>query len=292
MFCHSEGVGEPGKEAIDYMFPLCFAVSPTEDETKSAVFKYQNRESIKGKFAKFQRKVCSKLLKSEVDINEFWLFVITLFSPGDCIPPPPTDFTKVFAAITRHGLWSYFHFSPLAEIIHEFCASDPEMETLIQQYEKDLKSYTLVTTIEDCIEPMLDSDADQELDADTDPPPAKRAKYDSRYLCPMEWKTDFVEHSLTYVTDVWKMFSAHYLVPKSPPTALLDRVRSGCVTITWLVPSGLIPQLVKTAKVDTDFFQKHRILKVTVGDQCVYEEETSKDSTSVSNNKSYYISMG
>ena len=239
--------------------------------SRSAVFACQNREAIKGKFANFQRKACNKLFKNGVDINQFWLFVTALFPPGDCIPPPPTDFTKVFVAITRHGLWSYFHYSPLARIIREFCANDPEKETLIQQYQKDLKSYKLVTNIEDCIESVLD--------ANTDPPPAK---YDSRYVCRMEWKTDFLDHSLEYLTDVWEMFSSHYLVPDSPPTALLDRVRSGCVTITWLVPSGLIPQLLKTAKVDTDFFQKHRILKVTVGDHCIYEEQMSGDSTSVS----------
>ena len=59
---------------------------------------------------------------------------------------------------------------------------------------------------------------------------------------------------------------------------MLDHVRTGCVSVTWLVPSGLIPQLKKTVKVDTAFFQKHRILKVIVGDQCVYEEKmTDKD---------------
>jgi len=72
-------------------------------------------------------------------------------------------------------------------------------------------------------------------------------------------------------------------MPDSPPTALLDRISKGCVSIKWLFPSDLIPQLKKIVEVDTDFFRKHHILKVTVGDQCVYEEEVSKDSTSVSN---------
>ena len=89
----------------------------------------------------------------------------------------------------------------------------------------------------------------------------------------------FVNHSLQYLAEVWEMFSSHYLLPDSPPTTLLDRVRKGCVSITWLVPSKLIRQLVKIAKIDTHFFQKHRILKVTVEDQCVYNENAS---TSVS----------
>jgi len=45
----------------------------------------------------------------------------------------------------------------------------------------------------------------------------------------------------------------------------------GCLSVTWLVPSGLIPQLIKQAKLDTEFFQQNNILKVTVGDECVYD---------------------
>jgi len=78
------------------------------------------------------------------------------------------------------------------------------------------------------------------------------------------------------------MFSIQYLGPDSPPTALLDRVWNGCVLVTWLVPSYLIPQLIKRVKIDTEFFQKHRILKVTVRGEIVYEEEVVKEATEVS----------
>ena len=238
--------------------------------SRSAVFVYRNLFAIKGKFANFQKKACSKLYKNGVDIKQFWVFVINLFSPGECIPSPPTDFTEVFGAITRHGLWDYFHYFPLAQIIREFCASDPDRETLIEQYEKDLRAYRAIASIEDYIEFNLD------LDICTVPPPAKRAKYDHRYYRRMKWKTDFVDHSLKHLDDVWKVFSTQYLVPDCPPTRLLERICKGCVCIEWLVPSGLIPQLIKRAKINTDFFRKHRILKVTVGDQCIYEDVTSK----------------
>ena len=95
----------------------------------------------------------------------------------------------------------------------------------------------------------------------------------------MEWKTEFVDHSLQYFIDVWKRFSSNYILPDVSPTALLDCVHIGCLSITWLVPSDLVPQLIKSAEINTEFFYKHHILKVTVGDRCVYEEERS---TSVS----------
>ena len=205
-----------------------------------------------------------------INIAEFVLFVVALFPPGDCIPPSPTNLSKVFEAITRNGLWDYFHYSPLVRIVKKFGHGDPEMETWIKYYKKDLKAYTIVASIEDYIESDLDTCTDQSQE--------DRAKYDPRYNCPVEWKTDFVDHSLQHLMNVWEMFSDRYLVPDSPPTALLDRVRKGCVSIMWLIPSYLIPQLVERVKIDTAFFQKFRILKVTVRGKAVYEETTDVSS--------------
>ena len=108
------------------------------------------------------------------------------------------------------------------------------------------------------------------------------AKNNPESNCPVEWKTDFVDNSLQHLLDVWEMFSVQYLVPDSPPTALLDRVCTGCLSVTWLVPSHLIPQFVKRAKVNTTFFQRHRILKVTVSGEIIYEEEVTMKSIEVS----------
>ena len=234
--------------------------------SKSVVFARENLEAITARFADLQTRVCVRLEEIGVDIGQFRLFVTNQFPPGYFIPAPPTTLKEVFEAITHHELWDYFHYSPLVRIVRRFGSDDPKMEAWVEKYKKDLKSYQLVATIEDYIAPELNTCAD--------PPPAKKAKYDRRYVCPVEWKTDFIDHSLKYLAEVWELFSIHYLVPKSPPTALLDRIHIGCVSITWLVPSGLIPRLINRAKIDTTFFQEHRIIKVTVGDQCVYETET------------------
>ena len=235
----------------------------THELSKATIFAHENRQAITAKFAAFQTKVCNKLFKNGVNMKDFRLFVTNQFPPGDCIPRSPTSLTEVFEAITHHRLWDYFHYSPLVRIVQTFGANDPEMEGWVQTYKQDLKAYQLVTTLEDYIEADLSV---------TDTPPAKRARYDPRYYTPVEWKTKFVDHSLQYLTDVWELFSSHYLVPDTPPTALLDRVRRGCFTVTWLVPSGLIPQLIKRVQLDTEFFQQYRILKVTVSNECIYKE--------------------
>ena len=222
---------------------------------------------IKSKFAEFQTKVCEKLLENNVNIRQFRLFAKSHFSPGDCIPPPPASLIDIFEAITYHGLWDYLHYSPLVHIVKTFGANDPEMKDWVQTYEKDLKAYSIVTTVEDYIETDLNV---------ADPSLANIAKYDTDCYCPVEWKTSFVDPSLKHLMEVWKLFSCRYLVPDSPPTAILDRIYKGCFLVTWLVPSHLIPPLIKRIKNDTEFFQQHCILKVTVGEECVYEEATEK----------------
>ena len=97
------------------------------------------------------------------------------------------------------------------------------MESWVQYYMKDLKSFCLVTEVEEFIDADLITD---------DLPPAKRAKYDGRYYTLVEWKTEFTNHSLQYLTEVWEEFSCHYLIPDSPPTALLDRVCRDCFSVT------------------------------------------------------------
>ena len=243
------------------------------------VFARENHQAILDKFADFQTKVCNKLVKNGVDTQEVRLFITNQFPPGDCIPPHPATLTEIFQAITHHRLWDYFHYSPLVRIAERFGADDPDIKGWVQNYKKDLKAYKLVKTVEDYVEVDLDFPPSKRAKHDpetVDLPPANCAKYNPRYNCPVEWKTNFMAHSLQYLTDVWELFSSHYLVPDSPPTALLNRVRKGCFLITWLVPTDLIPKLIKRARNDTDFFQQHRILKVTVGDECIYEQDAEE----------------
>ena len=293
-----------------------------KESSNSACFKHENQAAIKAKFADFQTKVCEKLIKNGVNTELVRLFVENQFPPGDCIPPPPADLIEIFRAITHHGLWSYWHYSPLEKIVRRFGDNDSEMESWVETYKKDLKSFCLVTNVEDIIADLdfaalppqmkakyryvtevneanpdvtkVEDLIDADLDFATLPPqkkvkvneadpdvalPEERAKNDLHYFCPMEWKTKFMDHSLQYLSEVWEAFSYRYLVPKSPPTALLNCIREGCFSVTWLVPSYLIPALTKRAKNDIDFFQQNHIQRVTVGEECVYEELAEENTT-------------
>jgi len=125
------------------------ADSHQEELGTAAAFTFENRLLIHAKFAVFLMNVCDKMLKNGVDIKKFRLFVVALFPPGDCIPSLPTNLSKIFEAITHHGLWDSLNYSPLVRIVKEFGAGDPQMEAWVKNYEKDLRSYTLLTRIED-----------------------------------------------------------------------------------------------------------------------------------------------
>ena len=248
-----------------------YAATSTQELSKD--FACENQQNITAKFAAFQTKVCDKLFEKGVSIERFRMFVKNQFPPGDFIPQPPASLMEIFEAITDHGLWDYFHYSPLVHIVRTFGANDPEMKDWVQTYKQDVKAYSIVTTLED------DIDADIYTSA-------QKAKYDPRYCCPVEWKTNFVDHTLQYLTEVWELFSSRYLFPDYPPTALLDRVRKGCFVVTWLIPTGLIPLLIERAKTDTKFFQQYHILKVTVGEECVYDEEVTEEVSFLCRSKS------
>jgi len=173
------------------------ADSHQEEQGTAAAFAFENRQIINEKFAVLVMNVLDKMLKNGVDIEKFWLFVVSLFPPGDFIPPLPTNLTEIFEAITHHGLWDSLHYSPLVRIVREFGAGDPEMKAWIENYKKDLRSYALLTKIEDYIV--------SELVTCAETPAAKEAKYDPRYCRPVEWKTDFDDHTLHYFTEVWEI---------------------------------------------------------------------------------------
>ena len=248
------------------MLPFCISTASTYEPSKAATFARENREKITGKFAEFQTKVCNKLVEKGVNLKDLGLFVKNQFAPGNCIPLPPASVTEIFGAITHHRLWDYFHYSPLVQIANMFGAGDPEIKDWVETYKKDVKAYSMLTTVEEYIEADLNI---------AEPPPADIARYDTHYYCPVEWKTNFINHTLQYLAEVWDLFSSRYLVPDSPPTALIDHLCNGCISVTWLVPSSLTKALIKEVKEDTTFLQQHRITRLTVEDQCVYDKESA-----------------
>jgi len=229
----------------------------------------RNYEKIKGKFAGLLTDVCEKLQKRDVNVDGFRLFVISLFSPGDCIPKS-SDLPQIFEVITRNGLWNYSHYSPLEQIVEKFAADDEDMKTLIKSYKNDLAGFKASTKILKYIE-VVESESSLD-DSDSEEP--KQAKYDRRYYRKLSIKLHerITDRSLMYIESLWESFADCFL---PPITAMFDCVHKGCIVVVWRIPSALVPQIHQQAPQAINFFKEHQIIYVKLGDTIIYEEESS-----------------
>ena len=217
---------------------------------------------ICGRFARLLRIVSSRL-QSIISIDEFRLFVVNLFQPGDCIPDS-SSINVIFCAITKNGLWDCVNYLPLKLIVEEFAAEDIQLSESVKQYEEARSGYMLCTKISHHIDMVSMSDS-SDIDSD-EQLEEKPAKYDARYYrkLSLKVKAKVTEMSMQYVIKLWESLASHYRLPSR--TAILDSVHAKCILVTWLVPTKHTLELIEKARADPDFFQEHNVLWAKVDD--------------------------
>jgi len=213
---------------------------------------------MEAKFAILLMNTCRALTRKQINLEDFHMFLTSYFS--GCLPKSSTIY-KIFEAITRHKLWDFWNYYPLEEIVKGFAADDPEMTSWIDTYKQDLKSYKVATKL---IDHIAKSDYTS---------PSHPARYSQQYYqkLSIKLKMEFTHHTLAYLDDLWKDVAELYGLP--PYVALLDCIRKGCVSIVWLVPSHLAPQIRSTTPLSADFYRNHEITRVELGEECIYQEE-------------------
>ena len=220
---------------------------------------------ICGKFATLVKNASSKL-QSIINIDDFRVFVVNLFQPGDCIPNS-NSVHEIFCAITQNGLWDCVNYFPLKQIIEEFACNDTEMSDWVKQYEEAVSGYMLCTKISEHIGVVAVSDSSDTDSDDSDKQmEEKQAKYDPRYYreLSLKVKAKVTEESMQYVSELWESFASRYHLPSR--AAILDSVHAKCILVTWMVPTKHTPELIQKAHADPDFFKEHNILWATVDD--------------------------
>jgi len=171
----------------------------------------QNFLLICGKFATLVKNASSKL-QSIINIDDFQVFVVNLFQPGNCIPDS-RSIHEIFCAITKNGLWNCLNYFPLKLIIKEFAGGDTEMSEWVKQYEEAVSGYMLCTKISDHIGVVAmsetsDTDSNKQLEE-------KPAKYDPCYYhkLSLKVKAKVTEVSMQYVSELWDSFASHFCLP-------------------------------------------------------------------------------
>ena len=227
----------------------------------------QNLITIKERFAKLVNDVAAKLNTVELDFEAFHFFMVDLFPPGKCIPQSK-NVIKIFEAVTQNGLWSYWHFSPVENIIKEYAPSDDEMKSWVDNYRKDLSGYKATTKIADAME-IYSSSIEEFEEADPDQRPLVTC--DPTYLrcLSVKLKTRVTEKTLVYIDDLWLSLAEKFLLPSL--SVLLDKIQAGCVEVTWLIPPHYVFQIVGNLQENATFLQSKGIMKVLLDGECVYD---------------------
>ena len=228
----------------------------------------KNKRKMEAKFAMLLMNTCRKLKEKPINVEDFVMFLTSyMYFTMECISKS-SSIHEIFEAITRHKLWDYWNYCALEEIVKGFAANDPEMTSWIEGYKQDLKSYKVTTklidhiaTSDDCIASVSPSEEEQP------------ARYDQQYYqkLSLKLKMKFTDQTLVYIDDLWSEYAELYGLP--PYVALLDCIHKGCVSIVWLIPSHLAPQIHSTSTPLADFYRKHEITRVELGEECIYQEE-------------------
>ena len=217
-------------------------------------------QNMEAKFSTLLTNICRTLTEKPINVEDFKMFLKGLFPP-ECIPKSST-IHEIFEAITCHKLWDYWNYCQLEKVVTRFAADDPEIMSWIEAYKQDLKSYKVTTMLTAHI-----ADSDYKSSEEKQP-----AKYDQQYYqtLSVKLKGKLTGQTLIYIDNLWSDFAELCGLP--PYVALFDHIQKGCVSIVWLIPSHLAPQIRSAASLSGDFYRKHKITRVELAEKCIYQE--------------------
>ena len=221
-----------------------------------------NKEKIKALFSSLVLKVQSAL-QSQSDISNVRDFLITFFK---CDFPETSNLKKLFATITLNDLWDYHHYSPVERLIDQFLPSDQEVGSLLKEYKARLSGFYLTTKLIDYIE-YQDLSADDSDEESDQPSPKLTTKQYKKIKVVLQLERKISQVSLDYVMRLWQSFAEEYEIPSL--TAVIDRIVTGSLEVTWIVPQHIADAILPRAK----FFRSHGIVLVFIDDVIIYDEK-------------------
>ena len=214
---------------------------------------------------KLQHKLGAEKLERKLQ-----LFVVRLFNvPGNSVPVS-SDVSVIFETMRSLKLLTYLNIAGLEQIIKHFCADDLEAESKMEQYKRDLSGFELATKIKDSDYISKARSTFPDLIATS--PAEILPKQTPAYLKELAVKLEHcvADYHLDYLRELWKLLSTVLSLP--PLYLILDAVIMNSVLVVWLIPTNVVSEATERAKQNADFFKKHPILKVTIGDDCVYSK--------------------
>ena len=243
-------------------------------------------QMIQGKFSMLVTKSLRRLQKRKINVKDVQMFLVTMYSSPNSrdgsevitVIESAKTLDAIFRALGKCGLWDYFNYYLLQNIIEEFASDDDELNHMIKKYQKDLTGYVLALRIQTYLDTYLDANehstatSDSEDSADeiiTLSPQQKRELFKKLTV---KVKANVTDHSLGYVNDLWQSLTTQFALPQ--PAMILHKVAEGCIGITLLIPANLVEHVTRMAQKTSNMFAEKHILRVMLEEQCLYPMET------------------
>lgn len=158
-------------------------------------------------------------------------------------------------------LLTYINYFPLEEIIKRF--GDDDMKSKMEIYKGYLKLAVRIKEYDPKVRSKFGNDYD--IFASEDRPNVLH----SLERLTIELEEGVGEFQLEYIDELWTSVSCILSLP--PLALLLDIVVKNSILVVWLIPSNLVAKAIEKAQESAGFFSKQPILKVTIGEYCVYK---------------------
>ena len=243
------------------------AVAGTAPESKTESMFRSNMEDIKSRFTVLLQSIQSTLEANHVTIEAVHGILVGMYP--DCEDHiPKTNMEDIFAAATRHKLWSYEHHSPVEKLVRRLLGSDHLSD--IREYKAHLSGFYTTTKLIDYITyTNINSTAEHgELDLEE----FSVAHY-QKLMVKLELDRKIDTISLRYVQELWEEFAEEFNIPYL--TAVIGKILSGSLHIIWMITPDTAEKIA-TAALESTFFQNHpNIIYIAINDTVHYDEVSS-----------------
>ena len=238
---------------------FCLSCAPADMEMIRS-----NEEQIREQFSGVVISVQEAFESEKVSVSRVRLFLLNFFDQNECFLSVKT-FDDIFSAASVNRLWDYQNYGPLEKLTEHFLPKKEEVARLLNDYTASLTGFLSVTNILQYIKY-------KELQGDNGDNFAKKLSK----LTPMQYKRIKVvleleekvtELSLIYVHKLWCRIARRYDLPSF--TAVIDKITTGSLEVTWLVPQHIIDRIVP----NSHFFRTQHIVQVFIDDVIVYDEK-------------------
>ncbi len=205
----------------------------TSEPSVSGMLEKDIRES----YSQLVVRVVGKLRDRNINIDDFRLYLTTNFGCGDFISSI-SSVSEMIVAVTGKPLWNFYNCYVLEGIIKYFCKDDSEMIGWMEEYKTKLSAFKTATKI-------VKGYTDADLMADTDEAINDYEVYDKKFFVKLSLKLrknkDIIlrvdQNCLLYIDELWTAISRYFLLISLPN--LLEKIRKGCIEITWIVPAAI-----------------------------------------------------